>query len=91
MTRPATPKLSWIEKAKETHKFHSQKLRQDPDWCLSDTAKALKRSLGGISEDLMIVSFLKTHEDELKEFEYLKDALVFIREIKRKMQLQGVD
>lgn len=79
-------KLSWIERAKETHNFHVSKVREDRKWKRADTARALKRSLGSISEDLLIASWMRTHRSQLERFDYAKDALVWIR--KREIQLE---
>lgn len=90
-TRPATVKLSWIEKAKATNKFHLEKLKTVEDWRLEDTAKALNRSKGSICEDIMIASWLVTHFDELNKFDYQKQALAFIREMRdkrRKLEIE---
>lgn len=90
-TRPAQPKLSWIEKAKATHKFHLEKLRDVDDWRLEDTASALKRSVGNVCEDLLIASWLKTHARELEKFDYQKQALEFIRQTKDKLRKLEID
>jgi hypothetical protein len=79
----------WIERAKATYRFHASKCREHPGWKLEATASVLKRSLGSISQDITVASWLKTHEEDLIKFKYLKDALEFVR--RRKEQLKGDD
>lgn len=76
----------WIQRAIETYRYHAQKLKENKHWRLSDTAKALRRSLGSISEDVLIAEWLKEHDAEIKRFKYCKDALSYIRE--RQQQLE---
>ena len=85
------PKLTWIERAVETARFHASKIRDNPSWILDDTAKELRRSRGSISDDILIASWLKTHEHKLKEYKYAKDALAFIRLKRRQMLLDSLD
>jgi hypothetical protein len=81
----------WIIKAKETYKFHRSKLLSTDDWTLNMTSKILKRSLGSISEDLLIAKWLKTHEKQLEKFEYMYEALEFIREKQKEQSLIEID
>lgn len=62
------------------------KLRDNISWRVEDTARELNRSDGRISEDLMLASWVKTHP-QILDFEYVKDALVFVRNKKLKMKL----
>lgn len=82
------PKKTWLERARETSRFHYTNLKADPAWKLGNTAKLLKRSIGSISEDLLIASWYKTHGKELETFEYAKEALEFIRDKKRELNLE---
>lgn len=70
----------YIEKARETYKFHRSKLLSNDKWTTVQTAKALRRSIGSISEDLLIARWLKTHEKQLEKFKYAYEALEWIRE-----------
>ncbi len=78
----------WIEKARETYKFHKTKLLSNSDWTVAKTAHALRRSIGSICEDLLIARWLKTHEPQLTKFSHAYEALEFIREEKRKLELE---
>lgn len=81
----------WIERAKETHRFHRSKLLSDDKWTTTRTAKALRRSIGSVSEDLLICRWLKTHEKELLKFEYAYQALEFIRDKQREEEREEVE
>lgn len=86
MRKSSARKKTWLEKARDTYNWHAAQLKVDPLWKIEDTARELNRSAGGVSEDLLIGSWLKTHEAKLKEFKYAKEALVFIRLKKREMK-----
>jgi hypothetical protein len=73
-------KKTWLQRAVDTYNFHCCKLKEKPRWTQKDTADALGRSSGSISEDMLIASWLRTHEDKIKSFKYAKDCLAFIRE-----------
>jgi hypothetical protein len=85
------PDAKYLERAKETYKFHRSKLVLDNGWNISKTAKALRRSIGSISEDLMIIKFYKDHEKELDKFDYAYEALEYIRKAQRAGELEGID
>lgn len=74
------PQPKWLEKAKETYKYHRIKLLSTDDWTVTKTAKSLRRSIGSISEDLLIARWCKTHEKQIEAFSYAYEALAFIRE-----------
>ena len=81
----------WIEKAKETYRFHRSKLLSNSSWRTKDTAKVLRRAVGSVSEDLLIARWLKTHETQIEKFEYIYEALEFIREKKEEQKLRELD
>lgn len=89
MTAPI--KQSWLERAVETRRFHVEKKKENSKWLIHDTARALKRGLGPVCEDLLIASWLKTHRAQMERFDYVKDVLEFIREKKANMELDEVD
>lgn len=49
-------KLSFIDLAIEIHRFHVQQIKDEPSWTLVKTAKCLDRSIGSVSQFLMIAS-----------------------------------
>lgn len=69
----------WLQKAKETYQFHRTKLVATDDWTSVKTAKCLRRSIGSVSEDLLIARWCKTHEKQIEAFKYAYEALEFIR------------
>ena len=84
-------KVSWIERARETHQFHASKRRENSSWRIQDTAKVLKRSVGSISEDLLIASWLRTNRYQLEKFDFAKDALAYIRNKENEMLLDDLE
>ena len=80
----------FIEKARETYKFHRSKRISNEKWTTVQTAKALRRSIGSISEDLLIARWLKTHEKQLEKFKYAYEALEFIREKQKEQDLDEI-
>jgi hypothetical protein len=75
-----TPKLSWLDRAIYTARYHSSCVVERKQLhTINDTAKLLNRSVGSVAEDLKIVSWLKTHPDQIRKFKHAKDALAFIR------------
>ena len=84
-------KQHWIDRCIDIHKFHVTQLKEEPGWTIERTAKALSRSLGSVSQDLTLASWLKTHEKQLKRFRNAKDALEFIRAKKHENKTQELD
>ena len=80
----------WLERAKETYRFHRSKLLSNDDWTLSKTASVLKRSIGSVGEDIMIAKWCKTHEKQLEDFDYARDALQFIRKKQKEQDLAEI-
>jgi len=78
---------AWLERAINTAKMHTDECENNPKWLISDTAACVQRSAGAICQDLLIVSWLKTHEDQIRRFSTMKDCLEFIRIMKRKQKL----
>lgn len=73
-------KLSWLDRALAVYKLHAQCLKDDSGWTIQQTAVTLNRSIGSISQDLMIARWTFTHENQLRRFKSQRDALEFIRE-----------
>lgn len=84
-------KKDWIERAKLTFRFHRSKLLSTDKWTASLTAKALNRSISSVTEDLKIARWLRTHSKELEKFKYASEALSFIKEKEKKMDLEDID
>lgn len=86
-----TKQPKWLLRSKETYRFHREHLLDNSKWLLSDTAKALRRSLGSVCEDIKIAKWLKTHENQLEKFEYVKDVLIWIRKKEKEMDTVEID
>lgn len=82
---------SWINRCKETYRYHTSKLKDNPAWSLRDTSEMLSRSIGAVSQDLKLASWMFTHKDELEKFEFAKDALKFIHEKQIKINTRPMD
>lgn len=78
----------WLARVKATHKFHITKKAMNKKWGQRDTAKALNKSLGAINEELLVARWLRTHSSKLEEFDYLHDAVEYIRNRKHKLYLE---
>ena len=77
MTIPV--KQSWLDKAKATRKFHITKKKEDKTWTTGKTAKELRRSIGSVSEDILIADWSRSHPEQIESFDYAYEALEFIR------------
>jgi hypothetical protein len=81
----------WIERAKSTYNFHRNKLIQDKKWRVQDTALRLRRSIGSVSEDLLLARWLKTNEKELEKLDYANEALEFVKNKNRERKLDEIE
>lgn len=84
-------KPHWLERAVSIHQFHIHQLRDEPDWTIKKTAESLNRSIGSVSQDLLLASWVKTHEKQLRHFVSMKDALEFVRSKEREIRLGEVE
>lgn len=84
-------KPNWIERVETTCAFHREALRQANEkgtkWTLQSTATALQRSIGRISEQLMLGEMLKTHRKQLEKFKNETDAVEFARQRKKELRM----
>jgi hypothetical protein len=84
-------KAHWIDRSIEIHNFHVSQVKSERNWTVEKTAKVLCRSVGSVSQDLLLASWLKTHEKQIRRFRNCKDALEFIRNKKREMKTQELE
>jgi 2-phospho-L-lactate transferase/gluconeogenesis factor (CofD/UPF0052 family) len=84
-------KQDWVAKCIDIHNFHVSQVKSESNWTVDKTAKALQRSVGSVCQDLLLASWLRTHEKQLKRFRNAKDALEFIRAKKREMKSQELE
>ena len=80
-------KLNWLARALEIQAYHISCLKSDPNWTIEKTAKSLSRSLGSVSQDLLIASWLRSHEKQLRRCSSAREALQFIRSKRKAIQL----
>jgi hypothetical protein len=82
-------KSSWQERVREVEKFHLTNLKLDSAWRQEDTARELNRSVGRISEDLLLASWMRTHP-KVETFKHVQDALDWVRKKKHELRVNGV-
>ncbi len=82
-----TPK--YLLKARETYNFHRGKLIEDASWRVVDTARALKRSVGSISEDLKIAKAAREFP-KLEKIKTAYEALKLIREHEKQTDIDEI-
>jgi hypothetical protein len=86
MTHPLA-KLNWLDRAIEVNKFHIAQCKEEPKWTIQKTADALNRSFGSVSQDLLLASWSKTHEKQLRRCDSMRDALAYVHIREREMKL----
>lgn len=84
-------RLSWIDTCVEIHNFHVSQVKTEPNWTVEKTARILSRSVGSVSQNLLLASWFKTHEKQLRRFSCAKDALEFVRSKKKEMKTQELE
>lgn len=89
--KPPPIKQGWIERAVDIHRFHVHQLRDEPNWTIEKTARALNRSIGSVSQDLLIARWLRTHEKQLKRCSSMRDAIAWVRSKSREMRLEDIE
>lgn len=83
-------KSHWLDRAIQVHKFHCNQLKDESNWTIAKTANALNRSIGSVSQDLLLASWSRTHEKQLKRFNSMREALEFVRSKSREMKLSDL-
>ena len=79
----APKKQTWQERCKELHEYHIGQVKKTRGWTIRNTAKEVGRSVGCVSEDLMLFEFLRAHP-EIASLRRISDALDWIRDYKVK-------
>ena len=74
----------WLDRVRKTYNFHCDKRADDDKWTIRQTAIELKRSIGPVSEELKVASWLRTHGHILLKFDYIHEAIEWIRSQKHK-------
>lgn len=84
-------KLNWLDRAVNIYNYHIGMCKQEKSWTIEKTAQSLNRSVGSVSQDITVASWVKTHEKQLRRFHSLSDALEWIKEKKREMKNQEIE
>jgi hypothetical protein len=84
-------KLNWLDRAIQLHNYHVSMCKTEPRWTIEKTAQDLNRSLGSVSQDLTIASWVKTHAKQLRRFKSRNDALHYIKVKKAEMRSEEID
>lgn len=79
--------FKWVERAKKVERIHKSYLADDSTWTLAKTAKLLERSIGKVSEDLMLAEWIKKNP-RVERIRVIQDALDFVRQLKREEKLK---
>lgn len=91
MSKSPPVKLNWLERAIQVYNYHVASCKDDSSWTLVKTANSLQRSLGSVSQDIKIASWVRTHESRLKKFRSMRDALDWIKSKEKEMKLSEID
>lgn len=83
-----TYRFKWQERVRQVEMIHKNQLADNPKWGLRDTAAMLNRSLGKVSEDLMLAEWLKK-DDRVSRIRVIQDALDYVRKKKLEEKLAG--
>ena len=78
----------WLERVKSTNRYHKERLRENPKHTIAKTAKSLKRAIGPVSEELKVAQWMKTHSADLIKCEYFHEAVAFIRDKQRQLEIE---
>ena len=84
-------KLNWLDRAVSIHNYHIGMCKQERNWTIEKTAQSLNRSVGSVSQDITVASWVKTHEKQLRRFHSLSDALEWVKDRKREMKLREIE
>jgi hypothetical protein len=72
-------KQHWLDRAVQVHNFHVSQCKSESDWTIAKTAEALNRSIGSVSQDILIAKWTKTHEKQLRRLKSMRMALDYVK------------
>jgi len=81
-------KFHFLDRAIEIRRFHIEQCKEESNWTIEKTAKALNRSIGSVSQDLLLASWVKTHEKQLRRCSSMRDALAFVKDKQKEMRFE---
>ncbi len=82
MSQSKLARQLWLDRAISTYNYHCDKRADNDNWTVAKTALSLHRSVGGVSEDILVANWIKMYGN-IDRFTYFKDALEFIRSSKK--------
>ena len=91
MNNVGTNRPEWIDKAIQVHNVHVVRLKANPQWRLSDTAKLLHKSVGFTCEYVKAAQWLRSHSRQLSKMNSFTEAIEFIREKELELITMDVD
>ena len=84
-------KEHWLDRAVQVFNFHVSQLKSESCWTIEKTARALNRSVGSVSQDILLASWSVTHEKQLRRFKSMRDALDYVRTRQKEMKLKEIE
>jgi len=82
-------KEPWVNRCLAVYRFHVSQCKEESSWTIAQTAQALSRSTGSVSQDILIAQWMRTHETQIRKFRNMSDALEFVKHKKRESFLAG--
>lgn len=79
-------KKHWLDSSLEVNTFHVLQCKDEIGWTIEKTSKALNRSVGSVCQDIMLSSWSRTHEKQLRRMGK-NEALEFVRKKDRERRL----
>jgi hypothetical protein len=79
-------KSHWLDRAIQIYKFHISQCKEEPKWTIQKTADALNRSVGSVSQDILLANWSRTHDKQLRRCSSMRDALSFVRLKEKEMR-----
>ncbi len=81
----------WLDRAIQVYNFHCNQLKDEKNWTIKKTADALNRSIGSVSQDILLANWSKTHDKQLRRFGSMKDALKFVHKNQHEHRIREIE
>lgn len=65
-------------------------MKDEPNWTIQKTASALNRSIGSVSQDILLASWSRSHEKVLRRCSSMRDALAFVKLKERESKMKEI-
>jgi len=83
-------KSHWLDRAIQVYNFHVNQLKEESGWTIKKTADALNRSVGSVSQDILLANWSRTHDKQLRRYNSMKDALSFVKAREREFKVREI-